>query len=96
MDALSATGLRSIRYALECNHSVLPIKIYANDVSKKAIEAIEKNIESNGVKDKVVANREDASYECFPQISDKISIDLFGRTEYLCIRIETLDNAFQS
>ncbi|XP_054159605.1 tRNA (guanine(26)-N(2))-dimethyltransferase-like, partial [Oppia nitens] len=62
LDALSATGLRSIRYALECTDCCeLPIKIYANDVSIKAIETIDKNIERNNVKDRVVSNREDAA-----------------------------------
>jgi len=68
LDALSATGLRSIRYALECNESVLPLKIFANDVSKKAIETIDKNIERNGVSDRVVSNQEDAAYVLIDEV----------------------------
>ena len=76
MDALSATGLRSIRYALECD-SLLPVKIIANDVSKKAIEAIEKNIETNDVKDKVVCNQDDASYDYILRFPDILFNSIF-------------------
>ncbi|XP_076382619.1 tRNA (guanine(26)-N(2))-dimethyltransferase isoform X2 [Megalopta genalis] len=46
LEALSATGLRSIRYAKE----VPGIKqIIANDISTKAVESIKRNIEHNGI-----------------------------------------------
>lgn len=46
LEALSATGLRSIRYAKE----ISGIKeIIANDVSKQAVEVIERNIKHNKV-----------------------------------------------
>lgn len=60
MDALSATGLRSIRYSLECTDCVLPIEVVANDISKNAIETINANIESNKVKN-VTVNHDDAT-----------------------------------
>jgi tRNA G26 N,N-dimethylase Trm1 len=44
LEALSATGLRSIRYAKEIPKSK---KIIANDFSKRAVEAIEYNIKMN-------------------------------------------------
>lgn len=46
LEALSATGLRSIRYAKE-----IPgvRKIIANDLSRKAVESIRGNIEMNSV-----------------------------------------------
>lgn len=58
MEALSATGLRSIRYARE----IPGVKeIIANDLSEDAVESIKKNIEHNGVEDLVSTTRSDAS-----------------------------------
>ncbi|KAG0158725.1 hypothetical protein PDIDSM_6244 [Penicillium digitatum] len=47
LDALSATGLRALRYASE-----LPFvtKVVANDLSKSAIESMKKNIDYNNLK----------------------------------------------
>lgn len=57
LEALSATGLRSIRYAKE-----LPkIKqIIANDISQKAVESIKQNISDNDVQELVTASFNDA------------------------------------
>lgn len=58
LEALSATGLRSIRYAKE----IPGIKrIIANDISKQAVESIENNIKHNHVEHIVVANHADAT-----------------------------------
>ncbi len=46
LDALSASGLRSIRYAKEVEGID---EIVANDISKRAIEAIKYNLQANGV-----------------------------------------------
>lgn len=57
VEALSATGLRSIRYALE----VPGIKqIYANDCSDKAVESIKYNIQKNKVEHLVTPTNNDA------------------------------------
>ena len=50
LEALAASGLRSIRYALEVPraHSVL-----ANDFSPEAFRSMTRNIRHNGVQDKV-------------------------------------------
>ncbi|KAI4456709.1 n 2 n 2 -dimethylguanosine trna methyltransferase [Holotrichia oblita] len=57
LEALSATGLRSIRYAKE----VPGIKeIIANDISQKAVEDIKQNIADNNVGDLVSASFNDA------------------------------------
>lgn len=58
LEALSATGLRSIRYAKEVEGIN---KIIANDVSSVAVENIKKNIDSNGVTDFVSASLNDAT-----------------------------------
>lgn len=62
LDALSASGLRSIRYAKELGESGNIVKkIVANDLSETAVELIKKNIESNKVGDKVECSHSDAS-----------------------------------
>ena len=59
LEALSATGLRSIRYAKE----VKGVKeIIANDISSKAVEDIRRNVCDNGVNDLVVPSHDDATY----------------------------------
>lgn len=60
LDALSATGLRCIRYAkeLESSHKLM---IVGNDILPKAVETIKLNAESNGVADKVTVSNEDAA-----------------------------------
>lgn len=56
-EALSATGLRAIRYALEIDglHSIV-----ANDIDSNACNFIRSNIHGNKVTDKVFVNNDDA------------------------------------
>ena len=62
LDALSASGLRAVRYAKEIPFAT---KIVANDLLPTAVEAIKLNIEHNGISDKVIANTGDAiRYMC--------------------------------
>ena len=60
LEALSATGLRSIRYFKEIpglSH------IVANDLSEDAVRAIERNVRDNGLTtDQVVPHAGDAKY----------------------------------
>lgn len=56
-EALSATGLRAIRYALEIDGIS---SVFANDIDANACEFIRKNIYSNNVADKVFISNEDA------------------------------------
>ncbi|MDI1486111.1 MAG: RNA methyltransferase tRNA(m5U54)methyltransferase [Ramalina farinacea] len=57
LDALSATGLRAIRYAKE-----LPVKTHvtANDLSAPAITAIKRNVEHNGLLGNIQTSTSDA------------------------------------
>ncbi|GMM55574.1 tRNA (guanine26-N2)-dimethyltransferase [Maudiozyma humilis] len=58
LEALSATGLRAIRYA----HEIPNVKeIVANDLLPAAVESINRNIEYNGVQDIVRGNQDDAN-----------------------------------
>ncbi|XP_012274208.1 probable tRNA (guanine(26)-N(2))-dimethyltransferase [Orussus abietinus] len=78
LEALSATGLRSIRYAKE----VPGIKqIIANDISMKAVESIKRNIHHNGVQDIVTANHEDATMLMYRHRNKRfnaVDIDPYG------------------
>ena len=60
LDALSATGLRAVRYAKEVV-SDIPLKIFANDLSSKAVIAIRENAVENGVDSLVTVSESDAS-----------------------------------
>lgn len=76
LDALSASGLRSIRYAKELGSSAKVIKqIVANDLSEAAVELIKKNIELNQVQDKVSVSHSDAAH--LLQMSSKSFDDRF-------------------
>lgn len=57
LDALSATGLRALRYAKEIPFAT---NVVANDLSPASVQAIELNIRHNDVKDKVHSNLGDA------------------------------------
>lgn len=60
MEALSATGLRSIRYANEIPNVD---HIIANDLDASAVELIKKNVQDNGIPDgKIIPNQDDAVY----------------------------------
>jgi len=60
MEAMAASGIRSIRYALEIKGLA---KVVANDYSKSAIQSIEENSKLNGTEDLVEASYNDAWYE---------------------------------
>ncbi len=57
LDALSATGLRALRYAKEIPFVT---RIIANDLSRNAVKSIEMNVDHNDVKGKVCSNVGDA------------------------------------
>lgn len=57
LEALSATGLRAIRYG----HEIPLLKqVVANDLLPEAVKSIDRNIEYNNLKDKVSSNLGDA------------------------------------
>lgn len=60
LEALSATGLRSIRLANEVPGIK---KIVANDLSANAVAAIRRNVDYNEVGDVVEPNEDDAWYD---------------------------------
>ncbi|KAI0388853.1 S-adenosyl-L-methionine-dependent methyltransferase [Xylariaceae sp. FL0594] len=72
LDALSATGLRALRYAQE-----LPFvtSVTANDLSASAVEAIRRNAEHNGVASKINATQGDARAHMYSLLAEEASRD---------------------
>ncbi|XP_030380509.1 probable tRNA (guanine(26)-N(2))-dimethyltransferase [Scaptodrosophila lebanonensis] len=80
LEALSATGLRSIRYAKEIAgvHTIV-----ANDLSKQAVESIKANVQHNGVEHLVETSHADAMtvmYLSTPAAKrfDAVDLDPYG------------------
>ncbi|XP_050311091.1 probable tRNA (guanine(26)-N(2))-dimethyltransferase isoform X2 [Anthonomus grandis grandis] len=91
LEALSATGLRSIRYAKE----IPGVKhIVANDISAKAVEDIRNNIALNNVQNVVRANLGDANMLMYQHKKDH-QFDVVDLDPYGCPSI-FLDSAVQS
>ena len=91
-EGLSASGLRSIRFALEIPHVK---EVIANDIDKHAVEIIQKNIEINDLADIVTASCADASakmhqYKGHLDRFDVIDIDPYGSAA------EFMDSAVQA
>lgn len=79
LEALSATGLRSIRYAKE----ISAVQILANDIDPKAVELIEKNISEEGCSAEITASCADANQlmnDCIYKktFPDVIDLDPYG------------------
>ncbi|KIY00535.1 uncharacterized protein Z520_03198 [Fonsecaea multimorphosa CBS 102226] len=68
LDALSATGLRALRYAKEIPFAT---NIVANDLSRASVENIELNIKHNEVKDKVRSNLGDARAFMYSKVGNE-------------------------
>ncbi|KAF9697288.1 hypothetical protein EKO04_004683 [Ascochyta lentis] len=79
LDALSATGLRALRYAKEIPFAT---SITSNDMSKKAVESIKLNVKHNRLEDTIKPNTGNAiaymySY-CDKKGYDVIDLDPYG------------------
>ena len=68
LDALSATGLRALRYAKEIPFAT---SIIANDLSPEAVKSIELNIDHNGVGEIVHSNVGDARAYMYGKIGNE-------------------------
>lgn len=72
LDALSATGLRALRYAKEVPFAT---HVIANDVSPDAVKAIKLNVEHNGVGRNVQARVGDARAYMYQKIANEPDTD---------------------
>ncbi|KAI1168489.1 S-adenosyl-L-methionine-dependent methyltransferase [Nemania serpens] len=72
LDALSATGLRALRYAQE-----LPFvtSVTANDLTPSAVESIRRNAEHNGIESKINATLGDARAHMYTLLADEVTHD---------------------
>ncbi|KAH7328276.1 S-adenosyl-L-methionine-dependent methyltransferase [Stachybotrys elegans] len=70
LDALSASGLRALRYAHEIPFAS---HVVANDLSETAAEAIRKNVQNNGLEDRVTVANEDALAYMYRFIADGLA-----------------------
>jgi tRNA (guanine26-N2/guanine27-N2)-dimethyltransferase len=79
LDALSATGLRALRYATEIPSSTA---VTANDLSQKATESIALNIKHNKLEDKITTNTGNAIAYMYSYVDKKgydvIDLDPYG------------------
>lgn len=91
IEALSATGLRSIRYAKEIPGVT---EILANDIAAAAVEAIQKNVTYNGVGDIVKPNHDDATMAMYLHRKHGTRFDVVDLDPYGC-PTPFLDSAVQ-
>ncbi|KAK3187407.1 RNA methyltransferase tRNA(m5U54)methyltransferase [Lecanicillium sp. MT-2017a] len=70
LDALSASGLRALRYAREIPFVT---SVTANDLSNSASKSIKQNVDYNEVQDKVSVTNEDALALMYRAIADDLS-----------------------
>lgn len=95
LEALAATGLRSIRYAKEVEGFD---EVVANDLLAEAVKMIKKNVEANGVEDKVEISHSDAMTLMYTSTSfDKrftvIDLDPYGTpTRFLDAALQSIDD----
>ncbi|XP_017464129.1 PREDICTED: probable tRNA (guanine(26)-N(2))-dimethyltransferase [Rhagoletis zephyria] len=92
LEALSATGLRSIRYAKE----IAGVReIIANDLSKAAVDSILENVRHNGVENLIEPSQSDAMTLMYLSTSNHKRFDAIDLDPYGCPN-RFLDGAVQS
>ncbi|XP_075979726.1 tRNA methyltransferase 1 isoform X2 [Anticarsia gemmatalis] len=92
LEALSATGLRSIRYAKEVPNVT---KIVANDLSEQAVETIKANIVHNQVEDLIETSHDDACMVMYKHKHPSKRFAAIDLDPYGCPSV-FLDSAVQS
>lgn len=71
LDALSATGLRALRYAQEMPFVT---KVTANDLDPSAVESIKRNIMHNKLEDKIEVTKGDALGHMYMKIAEQLAL----------------------
>jgi tRNA (guanine26-N2/guanine27-N2)-dimethyltransferase len=89
LEALSASGLRAIRYAKE----IPGVKnIIANDFSKDAVASIERNVAHNKVEELVTPNESDANLVMYDKQFQVIDLDPYGSaTPFIDAAVRSVD-----
>lgn len=75
LDALSATGLRALRYAHELPFNV---SVTANDLLPAATEAIKRNVKMNGLDDKINVTQSDAVAHMYTVVAQELTANASG------------------
>lgn len=94
LEALSATGLRAIRYAREIPHVK---EVVANDLLPDAVESIKRNVEFNNVEHLVKPNLDDANVLMYRNKSNNtkfhvIDLDPYGTvTPFVDAALQTIE-----
>jgi tRNA (guanine26-N2/guanine27-N2)-dimethyltransferase len=70
LDALSASGLRALRYAHELP---FPVTVTANDLLPSAVETIKLNVEHNNLADKITVTESDAKAHMYTTIGNNLA-----------------------
>ncbi|CAL9735115.1 tRNA (guanine(26)-N(2))-dimethyltransferase, mitochondrial [Monosporozyma servazzii] len=95
LEALSATGLRAIRYAHEIPHVK---QIVANDLLPAAVESIDRNIQYNNVGDIAIANKDDANVLMYKNKAQNtkyhvVDLDPYGTvTPFVDAALQTIED----
>ncbi len=85
LDAMSATGVRGIRYAKECD-----CRVWLNDVNEKAVELIKRNVALNKIKSRILKMTwDDCNRVMVSNKFDFIDLDPYGSPVW------SLDSAVQ-
>lgn len=79
LEALSATGLRAVRYAKECP---AVDRIVANDIDPEAAKLIERNIADNDCSTRVLASCGDANLVALRSLSEGTAFDIIDLDPY--------------
>ncbi|EFX05420.1 dimethylguanosine tRNA methyltransferase [Grosmannia clavigera kw1407] len=75
LDALSATGLRALRYAHELPFAV---SVTANDLLAAATKSIRRNVELNGLSDKITVRQSDALAHMYTVVAKELTLEAAG------------------
>lgn len=88
LDALSATGLRALRYAQEMPFVT---KITANDLDASAVESIELNVRHNNLEGKIEVNHGDAIVHMYSKIAAHQALTEKDKAKGRCEKYDVVD-----
>ncbi|KUI53746.1 tRNA (guanine(26)-N(2))-dimethyltransferase [Cytospora mali] len=88
LDALSATGLRALRYAQEMPFVT---KVTANDLDPSAVESIKRNISHNKLEDKIEVTKGDALGHMYMKIVENMALTDKERSQGKSKKYDVLD-----
>ena len=88
LDALSATGLRALRYAQEMPFVT---KVTANDLDASAVESIKLNVRHNNLEGKIEVNHGDAIVHMYSKIAAHQTLTEKDKAKGRCEKYDVVD-----